>query len=101
MDCALELIRRNHNINRTCRLLRLENLRLSVLLKRPKNCHNGRVSVDESKQRWCSDGLGFKCFNGKTVSMTFVLDCRDREAISFVAKKGKRLPTRTGAFGCQ
>ena len=48
--------------------------------------HNGRVSVDESKQRWCSDGLGFKCFNGKTVSMTFVLGCRDREAI-FLSQK--------------
>lgn len=54
--------------------------------------HNGRVSVEESNQRWCSDGLEFKCFNGETVSMTFILDCCDREAISFVAKKGKGLP---------
>lgn len=46
--------------------------------------HNGHITVGESDQRWCSDGLEFKCFNGDTVSMTFVLDCCDREAISFV-----------------
>lgn len=49
--------------------------------------HNGQVSVDASNKRWCSDGLEFKCFNGEHVSMTFVLDCCDREVISFVAKK--------------
>ena len=54
--------------------------------------HNGRVSVDQSNRRWCSDGLEFKCFNGESVSMTFVLDCCDREEISFVAKKGRDFP---------
>ena len=54
--------------------------------------HNGQVSVDASNKRWCSDGLEFKCFNGEHVSMTFVLDCCDREVISFVAKKGRGLP---------
>lgn len=53
--------------------------------------HNGQVSVDASNKRWCSDGLEFKCFNGEQVSMTFVLDCCDREVISFVAKKGRGL----------
>lgn len=53
--------------------------------------HNGQVSVDASNKRWCSDGLEFKCFNGEHVSMTFVLDCCDREVISFVAKKGRGL----------
>lgn len=51
--------------------------------------HNGHVSVDQSNKRWCSDELEFKCFNGEYVSMTFVLDCYDREVISFVAKKGR------------
>ena len=54
--------------------------------------HNGQVSVDASNKRWCSDGLEFKCFNGEHVSMTFVLDCCDREVISFVAKRGRGLP---------
>lgn len=53
--------------------------------------HNGKVSVPSSDVRWCSDGLEFKCFNGETISMTFVLDCCDREILSFVAKTGKGL----------
>lgn len=47
--------------------------------------------MDASNKRWCSDELEFKCFNGEHVSMTFVLDCCDREVISFVAKKGRGL----------
>lgn len=53
--------------------------------------HNGRVGVDQSDTRWCSDGLEFKCLNGDVVSMTFVMDCCDRGVISFVAKRGKGL----------
>ena len=174
MDCALAMIRRNHSVSRTCRLLRVARSRVNVLLKRSDDwkdrrlaCnrqthlqqddslqeeiqealvrhpsfgykrltavinrkrqktnqprvnakrvyrvakqrhlllvskpslpgyskeHNGQVSVDASNKRWCSDGLEFKCFNGEHVSMTFVLDCCDREVISFVAKKGRGLP---------
>ncbi len=174
MDCALAMIRRNHSVSRTCRLLRVARSRVNVLLKRTDdwkdrrlacNCpthlqkdddlqeeiqealvrhpsfgykrltavinrkrqktnrprvnakrvyrvakqrnlllvckpslpgyskeHNGQVSVDASNKRWCSDGLEFKCFNGEHLSMTFVLDCYDREVISFVAKKGRGLP---------
>lgn len=54
--------------------------------------HNGQVSVEASNKRWRSDELEFKCFNGEHVSMTFLLDCCDREVISFVAKKGRGLP---------
>ena len=67
--------------------------------------HNGHITVGESDQRWCSDGLEFKCFNGDTVSMTFVLDCCDREAISFVEKKRQRAAglddSGTSVIGCQ
>lgn len=174
MDCALAMIRRNHSVSRTCRLLRVARSRVNVLLKRSDDwkdrrlaCnrqthlqqddslqkeiqealgrhpsfgykrltavinrkrqktnqprvnakrvyrvakqrhlllvskpslpgyskeHNGQVSVDASNKRWCSNGLELKCFNGEHVSMTFVLDCCDREVISFVAKKGRGLP---------
>ncbi len=54
--------------------------------------HNGKVAVDESNKRWCSDSFEFKCLNGEKVTMTFVMDCCDREVISFVAKKGRGLP---------
>ena len=47
--------------------------------------HDGRVSVEASNQRWCSDGFEFRCDNGEAVRTTFALDCCDREAISWVA----------------
>lgn len=54
--------------------------------------HSGKIHVQRSNSRWCSDGLEFKCLNGETVTMTFILDCCDREVISFVVKKGRGLP---------
>lgn len=70
---------------------------VSGLLFRPKlaqlptRSHQGTVSVMRSDQRWCSDGLEFRCYDGSSVTMTFVLDCCDREIISFVARAGKGL----------
>ena len=61
--------------------------------------YSGQVSVDESYKRWCSDGLEFKCFNGEHVSKTFVLDCCDREVISFVAKNTGLDGSRTSFIG--
>ena len=55
--------------------------------------HDGRVAVDESNKRWCFDGLEFRCNNGQKVTMTFVLDCCDREIISFLARTGRGLPS--------
>ncbi len=36
--------------------------------------------------------LEFKYFNGKYVSITFVLDCCDKKVIFFVVKKERSLP---------
>lgn len=46
--------------------------------------HEGRVAVDESNTRWCSDGFEFRCDDGDRLRVTFALDCCDREAISWV-----------------
>lgn len=54
--------------------------------------HKGRVAVSKSDRRWCSDGLEFGCLNGEKVTMSFILDCCDREIISFTARQGKGLP---------
>lgn len=83
------------NAKRVYRVAKQRNLLLTQkpLLPGYSKEHNGHVSVDQSNKRWCSDGLEFKCFNGEYVSMTFVLDCCDREVISFVAKKGRGLPS--------
>ena len=50
--------------------------------------HDGRVAVDRSDTRWCSDGFEIGCDNGERVRIAFTLDCCDREAISWVATTG-------------
>ena len=50
--------------------------------------HDGRVAVDRSDIRWCSDGFEIGCDNGERVRIAFALDCCDREAISWVATTG-------------
>jgi putative transposase len=50
--------------------------------------HDGRVAVDQSDTRWCSDGFEIGCDNGDRVRIAFTLDCCDREAISWVATTG-------------
>lgn len=45
--------------------------------------HDGRVAVDRSDTRWCSDGFEIGCDNGERVRVAFTLDCCDREAIAW------------------
>jgi putative transposase len=47
--------------------------------------HDGRIAVDHSNLRWCSDGFELGCDNGDKVRIAFALDCCDREAMGFVA----------------
>jgi len=58
---------------------------------RHEQTHEGHVSVERSNVRWCSDGFEFRCFNREIVTVSFVLDCCDREAITYVVRKGKGL----------
>ncbi len=50
--------------------------------------HDGRVAVERSDQRWCSDGFEIGCDNRERVRVAFALDCCDREAMSWVATSG-------------
>jgi putative transposase len=50
--------------------------------------HDGRIAVDRSDVRWCSDGFEIGCENGERVRVAFTLDCCDREAISWIASTG-------------
>ncbi|MGA3891807.1 IS3 family transposase [Ralstonia nicotianae] len=64
-----------------------------LLLRRPgarrdRRRHDGRVAVDRSNRRWCSDGFEFRCDDGTPLRVTFALDCCDREAISWAATTG-------------
>jgi hypothetical protein len=62
----------------------------SMLLRRhaggaEQRRHDGRIAVDRSNLRWCSDGFELACDNGEKVRVAFALDCCDREAMAFVA----------------
>ncbi|WP_322067363.1 IS3 family transposase [Burkholderia ubonensis] len=91
------LLRRSHeltgapcvNAKRVYRVMRDHQL----LLRRPgrrsdTRRHDGRIAVDRSNARWCSDGFEFRCDDGAPLRVTFALDCHDREAISWAATTG-------------
>jgi putative transposase len=48
--------------------------------------------VEESNERWCSDGLEIACDNGEVVTGVFMKDCCDREIIAWRAWSGRGLP---------
>ncbi|REG59310.1 integrase-like protein [Paraburkholderia sp. BL6669N2] len=50
--------------------------------------HDGRVAVDQSNARWCSDGFEFRCDDGSPLRVSFAPDCCDREAMSWAATTG-------------
>jgi putative transposase len=50
--------------------------------------HDGRIAVEQSDLRWCSDAFEIGCNNGERVRVAFALDCCDREAMSYVATTG-------------
>ncbi|WFU06675.1 IS3 family transposase (plasmid) [Rhizobium sp. CB3171] len=74
------------NAKRVYRVMKLHNL----LLVRHTGAvndrlHDGRVAVERSNIRWCSDGFEIGCDNKEKVRVAFALDCCDREAIAHVA----------------
>jgi putative transposase len=50
--------------------------------------HNGRVAVDRSNLRWCSDAFEITCWNDEKLRVAFALDCCDRESLAWVATTG-------------
>jgi putative transposase len=54
--------------------------------------HEGKVAVERSDLRWCSDGLEINCNSGHTVTATFAKDCCDREVMAWRAWEGRSLP---------
>jgi putative transposase len=51
----------------------------------PMRVHDGKIAVERSDQRYCSDGFEIACDNGERVRVAFSLDCCDRQAIAFAA----------------
>lgn len=78
------------NHKRIYRVMRENDLLLTRHTGRPPDtrAHNGRIAVEQSNRRWCSDGFEIACDNRERVRVAFALDCCDREAISWVATTG-------------
>jgi putative transposase len=47
--------------------------------------HDGRIAVEVSNRRWCSDGFEIGCDNGERVRVAFALEGCDREVLGHVA----------------
>lgn len=78
------------NHKRVYRVMREHGLLLSRHQGRPPDtrAHDGRIAVDASDVRWCSDGFEISCQNRERVRIAFALDCCDREVMSWVATTG-------------
>ena len=73
------------NHKRVYRVMKVHGLLLDRHAGGTERRHDGRIAVDERNRRWCSDGFEIGCDNGERVRVAFVLDCCDREAMSFLA----------------
>lgn len=78
------------NAKRVYRVMRRHGL---LLERRPRHApstrrHDGKVAVDRSNVRWCSDGFEFRCDDSAPLRVVFALDCCDREAMSWAATTG-------------
>ena len=52
---------------------------------RDERRHDGKIAVERSNLRWCSDGFEIACDNAEKVRVAFALDCCDREVMGHVA----------------
>lgn len=74
------------NAKRLYRVVKAERLLLQRYTGTPPvRAHEGKVAVERSDMRYCSDGFEFSCNNGERVRVAFSLDCYDRQAVAFAA----------------
>ena len=77
------------NVKRVYRVMKVHGLLLNKHTGAgEERRHDGRVAVDRSDTRWCSDGFEIGCDNGERVRIAFTLDCCDRESLAWVATTG-------------
>lgn len=86
-----QLMRENRprvNAKRVYRLMKMNGLLLQRYTGRPARLHEGRIRMNRSNRRWCSDAFEIACWNGERVRVAFSLDCCDREVMSYVGTTG-------------
>ena len=81
------------NKKRVYRIMKIFGSIHPKVASRRNHIPTGKVMTLHSNTRWCSDAFEVKCFNGEKVYTAFALDCKDREAISFVTSKYPLTPT--------
>lgn len=72
------------NHKRVYRIMKENKLTLQRNLPRNRRTHEGKIITDKSDLRWCSDILGIRCWDGNMIWIAFILDCHDREVISYI-----------------
>ncbi len=80
-----------YNKKRIHRVMGMNGLLLKRNERKRDHHKTGKIITLHSNTRWCSDALEIHCFNGEKVFVAFVLDCHDREAISYVASRSPLL----------
>jgi len=73
------------NHKRIYRIMKINGLLLQRYTGRPARSHDGKVMVDRSNMRWCSDAFEITCWNRERVRVAFSMDCCDREIMSYAA----------------
>lgn len=73
------------NHKRIYRIMKRNGLLLQRHVGGPGRVHEGQIVTAVSNLRWCSDIFEILCCNGEGVRVAFVLDCCDREVITYLA----------------
>lgn len=73
------------NKKRIYRIMKINGFILPKSQRLREHKPTGKVMTLFSNTRWCSDSFEIKCFNGEKVYVAFVLDCCDREVLSYIA----------------
>ncbi len=76
------------NPKRIYRLVKMHGLLLPRYSGKPTRTHDGRIIMNRSNLRWCSDGFEIACWNEERIRLAFSMDCCDREVMSYVATTG-------------
>jgi putative transposase len=73
------------NHKRVYRIMKRNGLLLERQVGGPARVHEGEIITLVSNLRWCSDIFEISCWDGEGVRVAFVIDCCDREVISYLA----------------
>lgn len=73
------------NHKRIYRIMKLNDLLLQKYTGKVVALHEGTIITLASNMRWCSDIFEIPCWNNERIRVIFVLDCCDREVLSYVA----------------